>query len=429
MGLLPSRSTIFRRETRVVTDSVNELPVLTVDGISKRYTMRLRYALKYGLQDIALACLLRPQADRSLRAGEFWALDGVSLTVGRGEAVGIVGPNGSGKSTLLKLVYGVLKPDRGEVRCRGKFYGLLELGTGLEPRLSGHENIALWAAMQGLSKTAAAKLAVAAADFSELGDHLDMSVQSYSTGMKARLSFALAACSDADLLLIDEVFAVGDEGFRSKCLGFLSDYLAHGGALLLTSHWPGYIQDLCKRTLVLDHGQSVFIGDTTLGIAKLLSMSLPSADDVSGPTVASRTSVSISAVTIGGEDGRPPRTGEPLLIRVCYHSERPIMVTWGFVIWTADKSVRITGDIEPNGIGLCEGEGELACRLLSLPLLPGRYRLGVVILHERSFNQIIGKGMTDGGIPFEVSTDPSPKLNVLQSMRQLITIDAEWLGN
>ena len=182
---------------------------------------------------------LRTLASLLLRRGEpphFRALDGIDLEVRAGESVGLIGENGAGKSTLLKVIAGVARPTRGTVEVRGRVSALLELGSGFHPEYTGRENIFLSSAMMGLSHREAREKVGAIVDFADIGEHIDEPIKHYSSGMVVRLGFAVATALRPELLITDEVLAVGDESFQKKCIQWLEGYLDGGGTLLLCSH-------------------------------------------------------------------------------------------------------------------------------------------------------------------------------------------------
>lgn len=398
--------------------------VLEVGGVSKFYATRLRHALRYGLGNIVRAFFGRARPEHP-RAGEFRALDNISFTLRRGEALAILGPNGSGKSTLLKTVYGILKPDRGQVRRRGRAYGLIELGAWFEPRLSGRENIALWAAMQCVDAPARQRMREAAAEFSELGDDLDKPVQTFSAGMKARLSFAMAASAEADLLIIDEALAVGDAGFAQKCTAFLLDFLAKGGALLLTSHLALVVQSLCSRALVLESGRPVFAGSSSAAIAFMMQR-LDSPGVPRSWESPEQTGIAVIDAQAAADDGGPGRWGEPLTVRLRYRAERAHTILWSYGVWTADGGACIFADTAPERVTVEAGEGELVCRITRPMLVAGRYLLGVSLGDARSLLCLAQLGWEGGGIPFDVTEPPSARANIRQYLNQLTTVETIW---
>jgi homopolymeric O-antigen transport system ATP-binding protein len=192
---------------------------------------------------------------------DFWALSDVSLTVKQGETVGILGRNGSGKSTLLKCICGVLQPTKGEVAVHGKLAGLLELGAGFQMDLSGRENIYLNGSLLGMSKREVDKAFDAIVDFSELEEFIDGPVKFYSSGMTVRLGFAVAVNVDPDILVIDEVLAVGDERFQRKCMDRINQFQREGRTILLVTHSADQVRAICDRAIVLSHGNLVAEGE------------------------------------------------------------------------------------------------------------------------------------------------------------------------
>ena len=192
---------------------------------------------------------------------DFWALDEVSLTVGQGETLGILGRNGSGKSTLLKCICGVLQPTKGEVAVRGKLAGLLELGAGFQQDLTGRENIYLNGSLLGMSKREVDRAFDAIVDFSELEEFIDGPVKFYSSGMAVRLGFAVAVNVDPDVLVVDEVLAVGDERFQRKCIDRVNQFQKEGRTILLVTHAADTVRSICDRGIVLSHGRMVAEGE------------------------------------------------------------------------------------------------------------------------------------------------------------------------
>lgn len=192
---------------------------------------------------------------------EFWALRGVSVAVAAGRMVGVIGHNGAGKSTLLRLIGGVGKPDEGRITTRGRIGALLDLGAGCHPDLSGRDNVFLSGVIAGLTRRQVASRFDAIVAFAELEDFIDNPLRTYSSGMQMRLAFAVAAHTDPDILLIDEVLSVGDAGFQKKCLGAIQEYKANGCAILLISHEMSPIRELCDEVYWLQAGHAVAHGE------------------------------------------------------------------------------------------------------------------------------------------------------------------------
>lgn len=240
--------------------------LLDVETLGKKYARSLRKSLHYGMQDVVTEALGRRESSR-LREDEFWALRDVSFQLRRGECLAVLGGNGAGKSTLLKLLSGILTPDTGHVRAFGRIEKMIELMAGMSPSLSGRENVMLRARLLGLDRRAAAQRLEEVVEFSELGDSIDMPFMFYSSGMKARLGFATTVVMSPDILLIDEVLAVGDLGFRMKCYERV-DEMRRTSAVVLVTHGMGHVSRMATSALVLHKGRPVLLGSPQAGIAK-----------------------------------------------------------------------------------------------------------------------------------------------------------------
>jgi lipopolysaccharide transport system ATP-binding protein len=241
-------------------DSESDI-VLSVNGVSKKFCRDLKRSLMYGVQDISSELLgLREKSDK-LRKKEFWALDNVSFELRRGEALGLIGKNGSGKSTLLRIIAGLIRPDTGFVEVNGRVAPLIALGAGFNHILTGRENIYANMAILGLSKKEIDERFDEVIDFAEIGDAIDSPVQSYSSGMAARLGFASAIHTQPDILMVDEVLAVGDMKFRVKCFHRLGVLRKQGTSLILVSHDPNVILTACNSAVYLSNGNVIASGE------------------------------------------------------------------------------------------------------------------------------------------------------------------------
>src|SRR5262245_55382405 len=244
---------------------------IDVDAVSRRFVVRARES--YTLKELLV------ERGRT-GAQEIWALRDVSLAIAPGEAVALVGRNGSGKSTLLRLIAGIIKPTRGRVAAGGRVGSLLELGAGFHPDFTGRENVELNGMLQGLSRARIRERFDEIVAFAELEHAIDRPVRAYSSGMTMRLGFAIAAFLEADVLLLDEVFAVGDESFQRKCFGVIAAFKERGGTILFVSHDASAVERLCDRAALLRDGSLAFDGPVHEAITRYRRAL---ADDGDGP--------------------------------------------------------------------------------------------------------------------------------------------------
>jgi ABC-2 type transport system ATP-binding protein len=234
--------------------------IVRVDHVSKRFVVRSDKSVKERILNFS-----RSQAHRQ----EFWALRDIDLSIASGSTVGLIGHNGSGKSTLLKVVGGIIDPTAGTVSRRGRLAALLELGAGFHPDLTGRENVYLNAAILGLGRQETRASFDEIVAFSGVESFIDTAVKFYSSGMYVRLAFAVAVHVDPDLLLIDEVLAVGDEAFQRRCLEKIEEFQGDGRTIVFVSHSADQVNRVCDRVVVLDHGGMVFDGKPADGLQAL----------------------------------------------------------------------------------------------------------------------------------------------------------------
>lgn len=256
----------------------NEI-LLRVENVSKKFCRDLKRSLWYGVNDIAAELIGRDGHNPELRPDEFWALKDVSFDLRRGEILGLIGRNGAGKSTLLKILDGLIKPTSGKVIVTGMTRGLIELNAGVNPILTGRENIYVNAAVLGVSKSQVNKIIDEIIDFSELSEFIDTPVQYYSSGMKIRLGFSLVvSIRKPDFLILDEVLAVGDAAFRSKCYNKIGK-LTKDSAVIFVSHYMDTIACICDRCLLLEKGYMAHLGNLEDGVRKYLKTDGSEDDD------------------------------------------------------------------------------------------------------------------------------------------------------
>ncbi|HQL91943.1 MAG TPA: ABC transporter ATP-binding protein [Anaerolineaceae bacterium] len=236
-------------------------PAIILENVSVRY--RLPSERIGTLKEYAIRLL-----QRRLKHREFWAIKDLDLNIQQGEVFGIVGDNGAGKSTLLKVISKVLRPTTGRVRIYGKIAPLLELGAGFHPELSGRENVFLNGALLGYSHDEMNQVFNEIVEFSELAEFIDAPIRTYSSGMYARLGFAVATAHQPEILIVDEILSVGDEAFQRKCTDRITGFRENGATVLMVSHNLDLIAGMCNRAAWLDHGKLIHIGNAEEVVAK-----------------------------------------------------------------------------------------------------------------------------------------------------------------
>ena len=357
--------------------------VLEVHGVWKKYCRNLKRAMWYGLCDVGRHLAgRRPHShpQYALRQGEFYAIRNAGFELPRGQCLAIVGPNGAGKSTMLKMINGLIRPDFGEIRIRGKIGALIELGTGFNPILSGRENVYINAAVLGLKKKEIDRCFDDIVDFAELGHVINDPIKTYSSGMRVRLGFSVAAHLRPELLVMDEVLAVGDIGFRMKCFQHLNQLTKKGVSIILVTHAVGMLPRVASRVIVFDRGQVVFDGDLESGIS-LYEEKLSAKVEKQGQAVAptSDTPAIIESVQTCDVRGQPKtefRTGDPLTLQVTIRCHVSIQRT-RLIASLASPTTEVIATTSTNQKGLRldlePGLHTIQLEIESLPLLVGAY--------------------------------------------------------
>jgi lipopolysaccharide transport system ATP-binding protein len=235
--------------------------ILQVDGASKKFCKSIRRGMLYGVADVCRSMAGLSTKPQILRPDEFWAVDHVSLSLTRGQSLALIGANGSGKSTLLRLLAGIYCPDSGRIAIRGRVGALIALGAGFQPLLTGRENLYLNAAILGMKKREIDERFDEIVEFSGIREFLDAPVKTYSSGMHVRLGFSIAIHANPEILLVDEVMAVGDAHFQRKCFEKVRSLLDKGTSMIFVSHSISAVERMCDHGLVLSQGRRVFMGN------------------------------------------------------------------------------------------------------------------------------------------------------------------------
>jgi len=353
--------------------------VIRAERLSKRYHLLSGQKTVRELASSWAMHLLR-RADRGDAADALWALRDVSFEVRRGEALGLVGPNGAGKTTILKLISGVTRPTAGSVSAHGRLSSLIELGAGFHPELSGRENVFLNGVILGLTRRQVAQRFDDIVAFAELKPFIDMPVKRYSSGMHARLGFAVAAHVDPDILLVDEIFAVGDASFQRKCYDYIHAFLKSGKTAIFVSHYMSVVEQLCSRVLWLDHGQMAMIGEP----GHVLNAYLDSVDHRALASTSSGeragAQLRVAGLRFADSDGNERQTfrsGEDVVISIDYSVPSPLQRPH-FVLAVADAQggppLFLASMLVDGGAPACiSGDGSIRCRLKAVPLMPRVY--------------------------------------------------------
>jgi len=354
---------------------------ITVDGVSRRFRIHAREART--LKDLVV------QRGRS-HATDVWALRDVSAEIGKGEALGLIGRNGSGKTTLLRIVAGIIKPTTGRVRSEGRIGSLLELGAGFHLDFTGRENVYLNGAIQGLRRAEIKARFDEIVAFAELENAIDRPVRTYSSGMTMRLGFAIAAFLDADILLLDEVFAVGDEAFQRKCFGRIFAFKEQGGTIVFVSHDAAAVERLCERSVFLEGGRVAFDGPTREAVARYRRALADDADPAErgvGLREWGSGEASIASAALVGQEGSDRLqflSGEPFELRVSVEANGVPPPRLQLEL-RDDAGALVAGHgVDLRGLGWAGGNGarDVRFRIGALPLADGRFHLRLGLMDE-----------------------------------------------
>ena len=373
--------------------------LMRVENVGKVFCRDLKQSLIYGFKDSVKDLVLASRKsssknDRQLRKHEFWANQGVSFELRRGECLGLIGHNGAGKTTLLKMLNGLIKPDTGRIEIRGRVGALIALGAGFNPILTGRENIYINGSVLGLSKREIDEKIEEIIDFAEIREFIDSPVQTYSSGMQARLGFACASNFDADILIIDEVLAVGDFAFRQKCFRKLAKFIENGGTGILVSHALEQIMARTTRCIFLEHGKMMFDGPPREALLKYENATVAKtfAEAAENTWDAEKHNLSeiqpdkmLSILRVEfdreSEQGMPIRTGDYVTMNLTLKSETCLKnINVGLSIFSQQEVVVIQSIVEIQQ--LKPGVSRLQCKLAPLPLRAGSYPIQIRVHDE-----------------------------------------------
>ena len=398
---------------------------IKVEYVSKKYCKSLKRSMLYGIKDIGRNILGMSSYSENLRKDEFWALDDVSFEVKKGETLGIIGPNGSGKTTLLKLLNGIFWPDKGKITVNGKVGALIEVGAGFHPLLTGRENVYLNAAILGMTKKEVDKKFDSIVEFVDIGDFIDTPVKFYSSGMFVRLGFAVAVHCKPDVLLVDEVLAVGDMNFQRKCFEKMKSKIEEGMCLVLVTHSMHSILGLIKKSILLNNGKIGFFGPTKSAVSKYIEETNKAAAYGHLHTATRRGSgeariIETCIVDEKGNEIIELPVGASIRVRCSFKVNRPLSnPIFAFNICDAVSRQTILTCSSENlfQIDTLDNDGEFEFVFEKPNLMPRRYYL---------YGGIIKKGQYD--VPIDIWDDAGEQFVITQTKETKLE-DAFLLSN
>lgn len=369
--------------------------LMEVEGLSKRFCRDLKKSLLYGVVDIAREAVGREPRKDWLRKSEFWALRDISFKVRRGESVGLVGKNGSGKTTLMRILSGLIKPTVGRVMTKGRVAPLLALGAGFNPILTGRENIYVNMAVLGLTRAEIDKRFDDVVKFSEIAYALDAPVQNYSSGMTARLGFSCAIHTRPDILLIDEVLAVGDIQFRQKCMRTLNEMRATGTTFIIVNHAASLLLQVCNKAVYINTGKLISTGEAEDVIDEYETdlfkggAELQQARKVDKPISSDSFAMDAVEFEQNGDTTRDLRTGRPAALRIDCHAKTKCPRVHFTIKWLRLPSeqfmtgmeetlvAQFSSNVEKAEFWMEPGKHTVRLPLNPLVLAPGSYQVVV----------------------------------------------------
>jgi lipopolysaccharide transport system ATP-binding protein len=371
--------------------------VVEFDHVYKKFAMGEQHTTLRDFIAAGFGRVFRPghrPDPAQLKKQEFWAVKDLSFHLKKGESMGIIGPNGSGKSTTLKLLSGILRPEQGTYNVKGRLSALIEVGAGFHPDLTGRENVFLNGSILGMTRKEVQSKFADIVEFAGVGEFIDTPVKRYSSGMAVRLGFAVAAFIEPDVLLVDEVLAVGDTEFRNRCHNRMTQMLNRGVTMILVSHNLEEVRNLCDRTIMLFKGEKLVDGPTQKVVeeyhARVVEMiKIDQATDAARDGAAKpKDPVEITSVQFIDKSGLPTdtlMTGDPMTIRVNYEARRRVEHPHvGIdVDWAAEDQLATCFDTQQDGTTLgpiAQGRGYVDCKVGPMLMVPNVYSVNIRIL-------------------------------------------------
>ena len=370
---------------------MNEV-LVSVENLSKKFCKDLKTSLWYGVKDLASG-LSGNRNERELRPKEFWAVKDISFELKRGECLGLIGHNGAGKSTLLKILNGLINPDAGKVTIKGRVGALIELGAGFNPILSGRENIYNNGAILGFTRKEIDSKVEEIIDFAEIREFIDMPVQNYSSGMKVRLGFAVAAQMEPDVLIIDEVLAVGDIGFRIKCFNRITELL-QGCAVIIVSHSMPQIAKTCTIGLLMEKGEKMVLSYNIGNVIEEYNSKFKSSSSKIISTEVILSKFDLNGENLLSEQENEIMFGNDFILEIEFILEKNLISKDSFfniIIVISDKELKPIGTTSSNNFKLNENSKSLVT-CLEIPKLrffPSEYSISISLnkFNEETSNQ------------------------------------------
>ena len=350
---------------------------ISAEGVSKKFCRTIKHTMFYGVKDLSRSFFGLNENSYELRDGEFWALNNVSFQLEKGEILGIIGPNGSGKSTLLKMLNGIFMPDKGHIRVRGRVGALIEVGAGFHPMLTGRENIYVNGSILGMSKKEINEKFDEIVDFAGIHEFIDSPVKHYSSGMHVRLGFSVAIHCEPDVLIVDEVLAVGDVDFRRKCAVKMREFKSRGVSIVFVTHDLGSLRNMCNRAICLNSGKIIFDGN----IDEAISHYLIKSSEMNNDDNEANFDRVIKETYVTDHEGRKVDvlyTGEKYFFILQYITESKIVSPYfGFALYDSEGILMISASTKTADcrVSSIDGSGSIKLEFPVLNIIPGIYRV------------------------------------------------------